>query len=95
MDTQFMNTTMYSSNKDLYSNNTLQKYNVIENAGLQSELINKPYKLVFYKINNSAETTPEVFELNMPLKDVVSVKLLTAYAYGQHINKYDFSIIKN
>ena len=82
MDTQFMNMNMYSSNKDLYSEKkTLQKYNVIENAGLQSELINKPYKLVLYKNVNTISVS-QFWTLNEQIKDIVSVTLLTGIIYG-------------
>lgn len=54
---------------------SLQKYNVIPNSGLESELINKPYNIVLYKDVTESHT----FTLNETIKNVVSVKLLSAY----------------
>lgn len=54
---------------------SLQKYNVIPNSGLESELINKPYNIVLYKDVTGSHT----FTLNETIKNIVSVKLLSAY----------------
>ena len=54
---------------------SLQKYNVIPNSGLESQLINKPYNVVLYKDVTGTHT----FTLNERIKNVVSVKLLSAY----------------
>ena len=80
MNTQFKNINLYETNKNLITSETLKKYNVIENKGLKSELINRPYKLVLsHEFTNDGEHT---FELNKPLKDVVSVKLQKAFISG-------------
>lgn len=80
MNTQFKNVNLYETNKNLITSETLKKYNVIENKGLKSELINRPYKLVLsHEFNDNGEHT---FELNKPLKDVVSVKLQKAFISG-------------
>lgn len=80
MNTQFKNVNLYETNKNLITSDTLKKYNVIENKGLKSELINRPYKLVLsHEFTNDGEHR---FELNKPLKDVVSVKLQKAFISG-------------
>lgn len=80
MNTQFKNENLYETNKNLITSETLKKYNVIENKGLKSELINRPYKLVLsHEFTNDGEHR---FELNKPLKDVVSVKLQKAFISG-------------
>lgn len=92
MDTQFMNTNLYNDNKDLYSKSTLQRYNVIENNGLQSTIINKPYKLVLYK-DVDGTGIMQSWTFNEAIKDVVSVKLLTGQITGSTSSNamgYDF-----
>ena len=80
MNTQFKNVNLFETNKNLITSETLKKYNVIENKGLKSELINRPYKLVLsHEFTNDGEHR---FELNKPLKDVVSVKLQKAFISG-------------
>ena len=83
MNTQFKNQNLYETNKDLIMSETLNKYNIIENKGLKSELINRPYKIVLSHEFTDAEHT---FELNKPLKDVVSVKLQKAFISGTTSN---------
>lgn len=58
---------------------SFQKYNVIPNSGLESQLINKPYNVVLYKDVTGTHT----FTLNERIKNVVSVKLLSAYGSAQ------------
>jgi hypothetical protein len=83
MNTQFKNVNLYETNKNLITSETLKKYNVIENKGLKSELINRPYKLVLSHGFDSADNGEHTFELNKPLKDVVSVKLQKAFISGR------------
>lgn len=63
---------------------SLQKYNVIPNSGLESELINKPYNVVLYKDVTGTHT----FTLNETIKNVVSVKLLSAYGSAQQSSNW-------
>ena len=94
MNTQFKNVNLYETNKNLITSETLKKYNVIENKGLKSELINRPYKLVLsHEFTNDGEHR---FELNKPLKDVVSVKLQKAFISGttsSNLNGIDYFIL--
>jgi hypothetical protein len=83
MNTQFKNVNLYETNKNLITSETLKKYNVIENKGLKSELINRPYKLVLSHGFDRADNGEHTFELNKPLKDVVSVKLQKAFISGR------------
>ena len=76
MNTQFSNMNTNVNNNDLLTEKTFQKYDVIQNPGLKSSYINKPYKLVLYKNVTSNNASEKVFTLNETLKDVVSVKLL-------------------
>ena len=73
LNTQFRTMEMQEDNHNLYSDKTLNKYNVIRNDGLSSKQINKPYKLVL-----TSTSANEVFNLDIPLKDVLSVKLIRA-----------------
>jgi hypothetical protein len=63
---------------------SLQKYNVIPNSGLESQLINKPYNVVLYKDVTGTHT----FILNETIKNVVSVKLLSAYGSAQQSSNW-------
>jgi len=93
MNTQFKNVNLFDTNKNLLTSETLKKYNVIENKGLKSELINRPYKVVLSHEFNNGEHT---FELNKPLKDVVSVKLQKAFISGtttNNLNGIDYFIL--
>mgnify|MGYP001313986767 CR=1 FL=1 len=58
---------------------SFDKYNVIPNSGLKSQLINRPYNVVLYKDITGTHT----FTLNETIKNVVSVKLLSAYGSSQ------------
>lgn len=73
LNTQFRTMEMQEDNHNLYSDKTLNKYNVIRNDGLSSKQINKPYKLVL-----TSTSANKVFNLDIPLKDVLSVKLIRA-----------------
>ena len=42
MNTQFKNVSLFETNRNLLTSETLDKYNIIENKGLKSELINRP-----------------------------------------------------
>lgn len=63
---------------------SFQKYNVIPNSGLESQLINKPYNVVLYKDVTGTHT----FTLNETIKNVVSVKLLSAYGSAQQSSNW-------
>ena len=80
MNTQFKNVSLFETNRNLLTSETLDKYNIIENKGLKSELINRPYKLVVS--HDFTQDGEHRFELNKPLKDVVSVKLQKAFISG-------------
>ena len=82
MNTQFKNISLFETNKNLLTSETLDKYNIIENKGLKSQLINRPYKLVVSYDFTSSDNGEHRFELNKPLKDVVSVKLQKAFISG-------------
>ena len=82
MNTQFRNVNLFETNKNLLTSETLDKYNIIENKGLKSQLINRPYKLVVSYDFTSSDNGEHRFELNKPLKDVVSVKLQKAFISG-------------
>lgn len=69
------------------------KYNIIPNNGLSSKLINKPYNVVLYE-NITGNYT---FNLNEIIKNVVSVKLLSARASSLKTDSWGgkfFAIIK-
>ena len=68
-----MNSNMNSNNS--LSEQTLQKYDIIPNAGLESKYINKSHKLV---VSLTHEDASNPIILNKIFKDVVSVKLLHA-----------------
>ena len=94
MKTQFRNLNYINSNNDnLYSQETMNKYNIVPNLGLQSRLINKPYKLVLYK-NVNASNVEQVFTLNEPLKDIVSVKLVNCLINTTETSISDFLLLK-
>ena len=79
MNTQFRNATLFDNNKNLFNSETLQKYDVIQNSGLEHRLINKPYKLVLYgSVLNGLVT----FTLNDKFNHVVSIKLLKGFCKG-------------
>ena len=93
MSTQFRNLNNISSNDNLYSQETMNKYNIVPNLGLQSRLINKPYKLVLYK-NVNASNVEQVFTLNEPLKDIISVKLVNCLINTTETSISDFLVLK-
>tara|TARA_B110000211_G_scaffold177538_1_gene200688 strand:+ start:9732 stop:10538 length:807 start_codon:yes stop_codon:yes gene_type:complete len=59
---------------------SFEKYNVIPNDGLKSNLINKPYNIVLYKEITGTHT----FTLNETLTNIVSIKLLSAYGSSKN-----------
>ena len=75
MNTQFSNMNTNVNNNNLLTEQTLQKYNVIPNAGLQSSHINRPYRL---SLSFDVTDVSSPIILNETFKDVVSVKLLNA-----------------
>tara|TARA_B110000259_G_scaffold179839_1_gene219811 strand:- start:5538 stop:6170 length:633 start_codon:yes stop_codon:yes gene_type:complete len=77
MNTQFTNMDSNMDTNNLLTEQTFQKYDIIPKSKLETRYINNPYKLVLYKsVPASPAITSIVFELNEPLKDVVSVKLV-------------------
>jgi len=76
MNTQFTNIDTNMDTNNLLTEQTFQKYDIIPKSKLESRYINNPYKLVLYKSVAGTAITSIVFELNEPLKDVVSVKLV-------------------
>jgi hypothetical protein len=76
MNTQFTNMDSNMDTNNLLTEQTFQKYDIIPKSKLESRYINNPYKLVLYKSVAGTAITSIVFELNEPLKDVVSVKLV-------------------
>ena len=79
LNTQFRNANLFDNNKNLFNPETLKKYCVIKNPGLEYKYINRPYKLIL-KTSNYIQT--HTFTFDQPFKDVTSVKLLKAYSSG-------------
>ena len=55
LNTQFRNANLFDNNKNLFNPETLKKYCVIKNPGLEYKYINRPYKLIL-KTNNYIQT---------------------------------------
>ena len=91
LNTQFRNANLFDNNQKLFNSETLQKYDVIKNPGLEYIYINKPYKLIL-QTNNYTQT--HTFTFDQPFKDVTSVKLLKANSYGL-IKNNDDELLEN
>lgn len=96
MHTQFMNNSI-SGNRILQDKNEYEnamvENNVLPHPGLNSILINRPYKLVLYK-DIEQTTDSQVFTLNETLKDVVSVKLVNCLINTTETSASDFLVLK-
>ena len=77
MKTQFENDFSISNKIINNDNEVYKKYNVIPNAGLSYDIVNRPFKLIVHldQATVGADGVGTII-LNEPFKDIVSVKLL-------------------